>query len=133
MDRQQPNLIKPAPSGARSARIHELLLKVTGQLLDEGGLPAATVDAIAARSGVSKMTIYNHWPSRIAIAASAFARLMGAAVPVPDVCCIPPVRAHRPEVLGALAGSRPSRAGVSSPRECGGRPKPSVRGIWSLP
>jgi AcrR family transcriptional regulator len=84
MDRQQPNLIKPAPSGARSARIHELLLEVTGQLLDEGGLPAATVDAIAARSGVSKMTIYNHWPSRIAIAASAFARLMGAVVPVPD-------------------------------------------------
>jgi AcrR family transcriptional regulator len=81
---QPPSLIKAAPSGARSARIHQLLLEVTGQLLDEGGLPAATVDAIAARSGVSKVTIYNHWPSRTAIAASAFARLMGAAVPVPD-------------------------------------------------
>jgi AcrR family transcriptional regulator len=81
---QPPSLIKPAPSGARSARIHELLLEVTGQLLDEGGLPAATVDAIAARSGVSKVTVYRHWPSRTAVAASAFARLMGAAVPVPD-------------------------------------------------
>jgi AcrR family transcriptional regulator len=81
---QPPSLIKVAPSGARSARIHQLLLEVTGQLLDEGGFPAATVDAIAARSGVSKVTIYNHWPSRTAIAASAFARLMGAAVPAPD-------------------------------------------------
>ena len=84
MARPGGGLIKPAPSGARSARIHQLLLQVTGQLLDEGGLPAATVDAIAARSGVSKVTIYNHWPSRTAIAASAFAELMGAAVPVPD-------------------------------------------------
>jgi AcrR family transcriptional regulator len=81
---QPGRLIKPAPSGPRSARIHQLLLQTTGQLLDEGGLPAATVDAIAARSGVSKMTIYNHWPSRTAIAASAFAELMGADVPVPD-------------------------------------------------
>ena len=57
---------------------------MTGELLDEGGLPAATIDAIAARAGVSKMTIYNHRPSRTAIAASAFAELTGAEVPVPD-------------------------------------------------
>ena len=63
---QSRNLIKPTPNGARSARIHRLLLQVTGLLLDEGGLPAATVDAIAERSGVSKATIYNHWPSRTA-------------------------------------------------------------------
>jgi AcrR family transcriptional regulator len=81
---QPRDLIKPAPSGARSARIHQLLLEVTGRLLDEGGLPAATVDAIAARSGVSKVTIYNHWPSRTAIAASAFAELMASQVPGPD-------------------------------------------------
>jgi AcrR family transcriptional regulator len=77
-------LIRVVPSGARSARIHRVILEAAGQLLDEGGYAAATVDAIAARSGVSKVTIYNHWPSRTAVAASAFAELMGAAVPVPD-------------------------------------------------
>ncbi|HSZ42537.1 MAG TPA: TetR/AcrR family transcriptional regulator [Trebonia sp.] len=104
---QPRDLIKPAPSGARSARIHQLLLEVTGQLLDEGGLPAATVDAIAARSGVSKMTIYNHWPSRIAIAASAFAGLMGAAIPVPDTGSLASdVTAHLVR-LGAFYASEP--------------------------
>jgi AcrR family transcriptional regulator len=52
--------------------------------LSEGGLPAATVDAIAARSGVSKATIYKHWPSRTAVAAKAFGQMMANALPLPD-------------------------------------------------
>jgi len=53
-------------------------------LLDEGGLPAATVDAISARSGVSKATIYKHWPNRTAVAAEAFGLRMADAIPLPD-------------------------------------------------
>ena len=68
----------------RSARAHDAVLTATRELLREGGLPAATVDAIAARSGVSKATIYKHWPSRIAVAAEAFGEEMAAATPVPD-------------------------------------------------
>lgn len=104
---QPGGLIKAVPSGARSARIHQLLLQVTGQLLDEGGLPAATVDAIAARSGVSKVTIYNHWPSRTAIAASAFAELMGAAVPVPDTGSLAGDVTEHLVRLGAFYASEP--------------------------
>jgi AcrR family transcriptional regulator len=104
---QSRNLIKPAPNGARSARIHRLLLQVTGLLLDEGGLPAATVDAIAERSGVSKTTIYNHWPSRTAIAASAFAELMGAAVPVPDTGSLAGDVTEHLVRLGAFYASEP--------------------------
>jgi AcrR family transcriptional regulator len=44
----------------------------------------ATVDAISARSGVSKATIYKHWPSRTAIAAEAFGKEMAAEIPLPD-------------------------------------------------
>jgi AcrR family transcriptional regulator len=72
------------PAGPRSARVHEAVLAATEELLAEGGLPAATVDAIAARSGVSKATIYKHWPSRTAVAAKAFGRMMADALPPPD-------------------------------------------------
>jgi AcrR family transcriptional regulator len=72
------------PSGARSARIHEQVLVATADLLDEGGCAAATVDAISARSGVSKATLYKHWPSRTAIAAKAFGRMMASDTPLPD-------------------------------------------------
>src|ERR1700753_1934330 len=77
----------PSPvdlSRPRSARVHAAVLAATRALLDEGGLPAATVDAISARSGVSKATIYKHWPSRIAVAAEAFGLLMADAIPPVD-------------------------------------------------
>jgi AcrR family transcriptional regulator len=38
----------------------------------EGGLPAATMEAIAARAGVGKATIYKWWPSRGAVALEGF-------------------------------------------------------------
>ncbi|HEY0495960.1 MAG TPA: TetR/AcrR family transcriptional regulator [Kutzneria sp.] len=68
----------------RSVRAHNDVLAATIALLDEGGLPAATVDAISARSGVSKATIYKHWPNRTAVAAEAFGRRMADAIPLPD-------------------------------------------------
>jgi AcrR family transcriptional regulator len=79
-----PAGIMTPPKGPRSERIHEAVLTATEELLSEGGLPAATVDAIAARSGVSKATIYKHWPSRTAVAAKAFGRMMALALPLPD-------------------------------------------------
>src|ERR1700734_1138136 len=75
----------PAPSThPRSVRAREEILAATRALLAEGGLAAATVDAISARSGVSKATIYKHWPSRTAVAAEAFGRIMADALPLPD-------------------------------------------------
>jgi AcrR family transcriptional regulator len=59
------------------------VLAATTELLTEGGYPAATVDAISQRSGVSKATIYKHWPSRAAVAAEAFGGQMATAVPRP--------------------------------------------------
>lgn len=72
------------PAGPRSRRVHEAALAAARALLAKGGLTAATVDAIAERSGVSKATLYKHWPSRTAIAAEAFGRDMAEAVPLPD-------------------------------------------------
>ena len=76
--------LRPRPVSPRSLRVHEAALAAARELLAEGGLPAATVDAIAERSGVSKATLYKHWPSRTAVAAEAFGRDMAEAVPLPD-------------------------------------------------
>jgi AcrR family transcriptional regulator len=75
----------PQPSThPRSVRAREEILAATRRLLEEGGYPAATVDAISARSGVSKMTIYKHWPTRTAVAAEAFGGMMASAIRLPD-------------------------------------------------
>jgi AcrR family transcriptional regulator len=72
------------PTGPRSDRVHAQVLAATQELLDEGGLPAATVDAIAQRSGVSKATICKHRPSRTAVAAKAIGLMMAGELPLPD-------------------------------------------------
>jgi AcrR family transcriptional regulator len=76
--------IQAHPTSARSLRVHAAAVMAARELLAEGGLAAATVDAIAARSGVSKATLYKHWPSRTAIAAEAFGTMMAEALPLPD-------------------------------------------------
>jgi AcrR family transcriptional regulator len=50
----------------------------------EGGLAAATVDAIRDRSGVSKTTIYKHWPNRLCVAVDAFTDQLALDASLPD-------------------------------------------------
>jgi AcrR family transcriptional regulator len=62
----------PAVGRPRSERARLSILEATADLLVEGGLAAATMEAVAARAGVSKMTIYKWWPSRGAVAVDAY-------------------------------------------------------------
>ena len=48
----------------RVARSREAVLAAARDLLVESGPSAVTVDAVVARSGVAKSTIYRHWESR---------------------------------------------------------------------
>ncbi|MGH9677328.1 MAG: TetR/AcrR family transcriptional regulator, partial [Candidatus Acidiferrum sp.] len=50
-----------------SASAHKKVLESATQLFAENGLDATSVDAIAAASGVSKATIYNHWADKDAL------------------------------------------------------------------
>lgn len=52
-------------------------------LLEEGGYPAATIEAIAARSGVAKTTIYRRWPNRSALFVDLMGRLTETELPAP--------------------------------------------------
>jgi len=52
--------------------------------MSEGGLAATTIDAIRDRSGVSKTTIYKHWPNRLCVAVDAFAERLATDASLPD-------------------------------------------------
>src|SRR5919204_7054713 len=56
----------------RSAETTTAILESAYALMAESGLTAASIDAIARASGVSKMTIYKWWPSREALLIDAF-------------------------------------------------------------
>jgi AcrR family transcriptional regulator len=58
----------------RVARTRAAVLDAATELLVEGGPNAVTVDAIVARSGVAKSTIYRHWESRDEILVAVFER-----------------------------------------------------------
>ncbi|MBO8191172.1 TetR/AcrR family transcriptional regulator [Streptomyces oryzae] len=47
--------------GGRTARVREQVLAAVGPLLVEQGFDGLTVDAVAARSGVHRATVYRRW------------------------------------------------------------------------
>jgi AcrR family transcriptional regulator len=51
----------------RSSEAHEKVLHAALALFSERGIEAASMDSIAASSGVSKATIYNHWADKEAL------------------------------------------------------------------
>jgi len=55
-----PAIPTPHVGRPRSERARLATLDAAADLLVEGGLPAATMEAIAARAGVSKVTIYSY-------------------------------------------------------------------------
>jgi len=55
----------------RSERARLAILDTAGELLLEHGLAGASMDAVAARAGVSKATIYRWWPAKELLALDA--------------------------------------------------------------
>jgi AcrR family transcriptional regulator len=51
----------------RSASAHARVLEAAGRLFGEHGIDGTSMDAIAEASGVSKATIYKHWPDKGAL------------------------------------------------------------------
>ena len=72
------------PLAPRSARVRQAVIDAAAALMAEGGLAATTIDAIRDRSGVSKTTIYKHWPNRLCVAVDAFAERLAIEAALPD-------------------------------------------------
>ena len=62
----------PRRGRPRSSRTTAAILASAYQLMASEGLAAASIDAVARHSNVSKMTIYKWWPSREALLIDAF-------------------------------------------------------------
>lgn len=67
----------------RDARVDEAILRAAFDLLGELGIGQITVDAVAARAGVGKATIYRRWPSKGRLIVQAMSSV-GEAPAVPD-------------------------------------------------
>lgn len=64
----QPGRVgRPPDKEARSA-----ILKAANAILEELGIGGFTIEAVAARAGVGKTTIYRWWPSKGALAVAGF-------------------------------------------------------------
>ncbi|MFL6025216.1 MAG: TetR/AcrR family transcriptional regulator [Marmoricola sp.] len=55
----------------RSERARVAILDATNELLHERGLESLSIEAVAARAGVGKQTIYRWWPNRAVLVADA--------------------------------------------------------------
>jgi AcrR family transcriptional regulator len=71
------------PGRPRDARADRAILEATLDLVGETVLAGLTVDAVAARAGVSKATIYRRWDSKEALVLAAWHEC-GAQLPAPD-------------------------------------------------
>jgi TetR/AcrR family transcriptional regulator, regulator of autoinduction and epiphytic fitness len=65
----------------RIERTRRVVLDATLDLLGESGYGAVTIEAVAARSGVAKSTIYRHWPGRVELILDAFHELKAPVAP----------------------------------------------------
>ena len=80
-DREQ----KPsAPGRPRSDQVHHAILQAAIEVLEQEGYRATTIEAIAARAGAGKKTIYRWWPSKAAIVLEALITKAEANAPFPD-------------------------------------------------
>lgn len=68
---------------ARMSRSRQRALSATLDLVAERGIAGASIEAVSARSGVAKTTIYRQWPHQGALVLDAF-RSIAPDPPVPD-------------------------------------------------
>lgn len=103
-----------APRGRpRSEHARQAVLEATGKLIERGGYAAATIEAIAAESGVAKTTIYRWWPNRPTLVVDLLLRMSAQAAPPPTGD--DPIRAVRAEMrsVGRASQGLPGKLLIS--------------------
>jgi AcrR family transcriptional regulator len=73
----------PVNVDPRIVRSRQVVLAATAELLVEVGWSGVTIEAVSARSGVARTTVYRHWPDLHHLLAEAMESVMEAC-PEPD-------------------------------------------------
>src|SRR3954454_1785267 len=74
---------RKAPGRPRNAQADEAILDAVIALLSEGqSVAAISIEAVAAKAGVGKATIYRRWPNKEALLIDAVATMKG---PLPEL------------------------------------------------
>src|SRR5262249_34339814 len=72
-----------SPGRPRSPRADEAIIEAVLDLMAEGtSVEALSIEAVAARAGVGKATIYRRWPNKEALVVDALGALKG---PLPEL------------------------------------------------
>jgi AcrR family transcriptional regulator len=77
------DIAKKSPGRPRSPQSHQAMLQATLELLAEVGFEAMSIDAIAARAGVGKTTIYRRYSGKEELVADAIESIRQDVV-IPD-------------------------------------------------
>lgn len=94
----------------RVVRSRAAVMEAATELLLVEGLNAVTVDAVLARSGVARSTLYRHWAGRTELLVDVFRDL------VPEVGAVPAPGPFRDRlVTAALDAARELRASGAAP------------------
>lgn len=89
----------------RVERSRRVILAATLDELGSAGYGGLTIEAVAARAGVGKATIYRHWSGKLELVEDAFAELR-AVIPAPTEGTVPErVQALLTEVATRVATS----------------------------
>jgi AcrR family transcriptional regulator len=73
-----------APGRPRDARRDEAILKAALEILLDEDYQSLTIEAVAARAGVGRPTIYRRWPSKAALVVAALVDSARLAIPRVD-------------------------------------------------
>ena len=93
----------------RDPRSHEAIVQATCELLGEVGYERMSIEAVAARAGVGKQTVYRWWPAKGVLVAEAVltGHLPLRTPPLPDTGDLPAdLGSWLDELTAALSGDR---------------------------
>jgi AcrR family transcriptional regulator len=98
-----PDQDRKGPGRPRSARVDEAIVEAVFELLSSGqSADAISIEAVAAKAGVGKATIYRRWPNKEALLIDAVLAMKG---PLPEL----PGESVRGDLIALIAAMRNKR------------------------
>ena len=98
-----PDQERKAPGRPRNARADEAILDAVIALLSDGqSVDGLSMEAVAAKAGVGKATIYRRWPNKVALLIDAVATMKGPPL-------VPPGESVREDLIMLISAMRQKR------------------------